>query len=93
MTRQSRRGALVERRRHAIRAGGAACSTGQSAGLGPGLVVTVLAILVVYTGLDPTSGGADQGSTKTTETFAGRVTKVVDGDTFWLSLRNVRIRV
>lgn len=61
--------------------------------LGPGLLIAGLAVVAAYTGLAPTSGGAEQGTTEDAETYTGRVTKVVDGDTFWLDSVDVRIRI
>ena len=58
--------------------------------IGTALVVVGLVAYAAYANLpDRASGGSTGGS----GSFSGRVTRVVDGDTFWISSQQVRIRV
>lgn len=59
-------------------------------GIATAVFVAGLAILGVHANLSHgISGAAATGS----DGFTGRVTRVVDGDTFWISSKDVRIRV
>jgi endonuclease YncB( thermonuclease family) len=59
-------------------------------GIGTAAFVSGLAVLGLYANLsDGTAGSAPTGANG----FTGQVTRVVDGDTFWISAKDVRIRV
>lgn len=58
--------------------------------IGTGIFVVALAACAGYANLpDGASGGSGGGAGD----FTGHVTRVVDGDTFWISSMDVRIRV
>jgi endonuclease YncB( thermonuclease family) len=73
----------------------------QGRGTLAGLFVGVLAIMAACSAILP--GAEDAGAAgpdsitavalPAGETFTGRVTRVIDGDTFWISSADVRIRV
>lgn len=58
--------------------------------IGTAIFVVALAACAGYANLP---SGADGGSSGGADSFAGRVTRVVDGDTFWISSADERIRV
>lgn len=58
--------------------------------LGTAIAMVALAAGAGYVNLPGETGGADPSGAGT---FAGHVTRVVDGDTFWISSRDERIRV
>jgi endonuclease YncB( thermonuclease family) len=58
--------------------------------VGTAVFVVALAACAGYANL-PSGAGSSEASS--TDTFTGRVTRVVDGDTFWISSQDVRIRV
>lgn len=59
-----------------------------------GAFVAVLAGMAACSALAPEPGSVQAGgSAGGGDTFAGTVTRVVDGDTFWISTADVRIRV
>ncbi len=58
--------------------------------IGTAVFVVALAARAGYANLP---SGADGGAAGGTGTFSGQVTRVVDGDTFWISSQDVRIRV
>lgn len=60
-----------------------------------GASIAVLAGMAACSTLAPAPGPLQAGSSVSSggDTFAGTVTKVVDGDTFWISSAEVRIRV
>lgn len=59
--------------------------------IGTAVFVTALAACAGYANLPGGAGGG--GVAEAAGTFSGRVTRVVDGDTFWISSQDVRIRV
>ena len=63
-----------------------------SRNVGIAAAIAVLAACVGYGNLTGSAGGASS-SPRAPDTFAGRVTRVVDGDTFWISSADERIRV
>lgn len=58
--------------------------------IGMAVFVVALAACAGYANLPSGSPG---GATSSADGFTGRVTRVVDGDTFWLSSQDARIRV
>jgi micrococcal nuclease len=58
--------------------------------IGTAFFVVALAACVGYANLPGDAGG---GAPTGAESFTGRVTRVVDGDTFWISSASERIRV
>ena len=56
--------------------------------VGTGLFVVALAACAGYANLPDAGGGSPVGAD-----FTGRVTRVVDGDTFWLDSQDERIRM
>ena len=58
--------------------------------IGTALFVAALAACAGYANLADRANG---GSTGGAGSFSGQVTRVVDGDTFWISSQEVRIRV
>ena len=58
--------------------------------IGTGVFILALAACAGYANL---RGGAGEGAPDSAGTFAGSVTRVVDGDTFWISSASERIRV
>lgn len=58
--------------------------------IGTAVFVVALAACAGYANLPSGTGSGAPGSA---DGFTGRVTRVVDGDTFWLSSQDVRIRV
>jgi endonuclease YncB( thermonuclease family) len=58
--------------------------------LGTAVFVVALAACAGYANLPGGAGGSPSGGA---DTFTGQVTRVVDGDTFWISSADERIRV
>ena len=58
--------------------------------IGTAVFVVALAACAGYANLP---GSAETGQATSADTFTGRVTRVVDGDTFWISSQDERIRV
>ena len=58
--------------------------------IGTAVFVVALAACAGYANL-PSGAGSSEASGA--DTFSGRVTRVVDGDTFWISSQDERIRV
>ena len=58
--------------------------------LGTAVFVVALAACAGYANLP---SGAGRGAPESAATFTGRVTRVVDGDTFWISSKDERIRI
>jgi endonuclease YncB( thermonuclease family) len=59
-----------------------------------GALIAVLAGMAACSAFAPAPGLLQAGSSVGGgDTFAGTVTKVVDGDTYWISSADVRIRV
>jgi hypothetical protein len=58
-----------------------------------GVSASRLGATVFVVSLTLSVGYADSGAADNTETFSGRVTRVVDGDTFWISSASERVRV
>ena len=64
-------------------------------GLSPHNIGTAVSIvaLAACAGYANLPSGTDGGAPDSADTFTGRVTRVVDGDTFWISSADERIRV
>ena len=58
--------------------------------IGTAIVAVALAAYVGYVNFP---GGTGSDATRSADSFTGQVTRVVDGDTFWISSQDVRIRV